>query len=234
MALLERERQATGVDARVTAFCSDSPGPGLHLEAEQAKADLLVVGSCMRGALGRAALGDDTRAALNGAPCAVAVAPKGYALRDRPIRTVGVAYNATPESIHALAAARELAAANHATIHVLEVVTMPSTVYAGFIASGLGETIDAMLEDARANLDQLSGVETHAVYGLAGEELAAFGDEVDVLVVGSRGYGPIRRMMVGSTTDYLERHGRCPLLVLPRIGVDAELADAQQAEFAPA
>lgn len=59
---------------------------------------------------------------------------------------------------------------------------MPSTMYAGFIAPGLGETIDAMLADARAKLDQLSGVETHAVYGLAGEELAAFGDEVDVLV----------------------------------------------------
>ena len=29
-------------------------------------------------------------------------------------------------------------------------------------------------------------------------------------------------MMVGSTCDYLERHGRCPLLVLPRMGVDAE------------
>ena len=28
------------------------------------------------------------------------------------------------------------------------------------------------------------------MYGLAGEELAAFGDEVDILVVGSRSYGP--------------------------------------------
>jgi nucleotide-binding universal stress UspA family protein len=226
---LEDERRMAGVDAQLITFLAQTPGRGLHLLAEREQADLLVVGSCIRGAFGRATLGDDTRAALNGAPCAVAVAPRGYALHDRPIRRVGVAYTATPESVNALAAARQLAAANHATVHVLQVVTLPSTAYAGFIAPGLGETIDAMLEDARTGLHQLSGVETRAVYGLAGEELAAFGDEVDVLVTGSRGYGPIRRLMVGSTCDYLERHARCPLLVLPRNGVAVELPAAAPA-----
>ena len=42
-------------------------------------------------------------------------------------------------------------------------------------------------------------MEGHAVYGLAGEELAAFGDQVDILVVGSRGYGPVKRLVLGST-----------------------------------
>ena len=51
---------------------------------------------------------------------------------------------------------------------------------------------------------------------MTGEELAAFGDDVDILVVGSRSYGPVRRMMLGSTSDYLERHARCSLVVLPR------------------
>jgi len=231
-ALLEDERRAAGVDAQLLTFCAETPGRGLHLQAEREQADLLVVGSCSRGAFGRATLGDDTRAALNGGPCAVAVAPRGYALHARPIRRVGVAYNATPESVNALAVARGLAAANRASVSVLQVVTMPSMAYAGFVAPGLGETIDMMLEDARAGLDQLSGVETRAVYGLAGEELAAFGDEVDVLVIGSRGYGPIRRLMVGSTCDYLERRGRCPLLVLPRQGVAVELAGTDPAAAA--
>jgi hypothetical protein len=68
------------------------------------------------------------------------------------------------------------------------------------------------------------------VYGLTGEELAAFGDELDVLVVGSRGYGPVKRLMLGSTSEYLERHARCSLVVIPRVavkpGVDAELSGA--------
>jgi hypothetical protein len=57
------------------------------------------------------------------------------------------------------------------------------------------------------------------VYGLTGEELATFGDQVDILVVGSRGYGPIRRLVLGSTAAYLERHARCSLLVLSRIAI---------------
>ena len=150
------ERRAAGDRGRRAAahLLRRPPGHALHLQAERENADLLVVGSCTRGAFGRATLGDDTRAALNGAPCAVAVAPRGYALHDRPLRRVGVAYNATPESVNALAAARELARCRiSATVHVLQVVTMPSSAYAGFVAPGLGETVEVMLEDARAGLD---------------------------------------------------------------------------------
>ena len=64
------------------------------------------------------------------------------------------------------------------------------------------------------------------MYGLTGEELAAFGDEVQLLVVGSRGYGPMKRLILGSTSDYLERHARCSLLVLPRsAGEPREIRD---------
>ncbi len=57
--------------------------------------------------------------------------------------------------------------------------------------------------------------------GLAGEELAVLSGEVDLIVVGSRGYGPIRRMVRGSTSNYLERHARCSLLVVPRTAISA-------------
>ncbi len=60
------------------------------------------------------------------------------------------------------------------------------------------------------------------MYGVAGEELAAFGGEVDILVVGSRGYGPVRRLVLGSTSNHLERHARCSLLVLPRLAMTAD------------
>jgi nucleotide-binding universal stress UspA family protein len=73
-----------------------------------------------------------------------------------------------------------------------------------------------MISEANERLGALEGVAGRAVYGLAGEELAAFGDEVQLLVVGSRGYGPMKRLILGSTSNYLERHARCSLLVLPR------------------
>jgi len=215
--LLERERAEVGVQAELLDIVAPSPGAGLHRQAEDQHADLLVVGSCGRGAFGRAMLGDDTRAALNGSPCAVAIAARGYAGRvDTPITKIGVAYNGSPESERALAKAREVAEPTRAEIEVLEVVAIPSYALTGLTAPSVGDTIDLMLTEANARLSHLPGVAGRAVYGLPGEELAAFGEEVDLLVVGSRSYGPVKRLVLGSTSDHLERHARCSLLVLPR------------------
>lgn len=231
--LLEQERAAADVKAELTSIVSMSPGRGLHEQAEEQNADLIVVGSCSHGAFGRAMLGDDTRAALNGAPCAVAIAPLGYAEHPVPIAKVGVAYNSSPESAAALAMARELAAPARATVHALEVVMIPTVAYTGIIPPALGDSVDLMIQEANSRMKEMPDVEGHAVYGLAGEELAAFGDQVDLLVVGSRGYGPVKRLVLGSTSDYLERHARCSLLVLPRAvdspGEDATAASELQA-----
>ncbi len=226
--LLERERIEADVKAELLSVVSASPGRGLHQQAEKQGADLLVVGSCGHGAFGRAMLGDDTRAALNGAPCAVAIASVGYAERREPIAKVGVGYNGSSESNAAVAVARALAAPTGATVHALEVVSIPSLAYGGLMAPAIGESIDALLQEASNRMEQLSDAEGRAVYGLTGEELAAFGDEVDILVVGSRSYGPVRRLMLGSTSDYLERHARCPLLVLPRVASIGEAATASE------
>jgi nucleotide-binding universal stress UspA family protein len=116
----------------------------------------------------------------------------------------------------ALAMARELAATSTATIHALDVVSLPTIVYGGYVGPSYQEAIEVPLERARQRLSELPDVTGRAVPGLAGEELAAFGDEVDILVIGSRGYGPVQRLVLGSTSNYLARHARCPLLVLPR------------------
>src|SRR5580704_12042427 len=63
MALLEGERAGSGVQAELVSVSAASAGAGLHRQAEEQSADLLVVGTCRRGSFGRAMLGDDTRAA---------------------------------------------------------------------------------------------------------------------------------------------------------------------------
>lgn len=215
--LLERERADAGVEAELASVVAAAPGAGLHHRAEEQGADLLVVGSCSHGAFGRAMLGDDTRAALNGAPCAVAIAARGYAGRaGNPISKVGVAYNGSPESERALATARDVAQPTGAQLEALEVVSIPSYAFTGLMSPAIGDSIDLMLTEANARMGQLPGVAGRAVYGLPGEELAAFGEDLDLLVVGSRSYGPVKRLVLGSTSDYLERHARCSLLVLPR------------------
>jgi nucleotide-binding universal stress UspA family protein len=215
--LLEDERAGAGIEAELISVVAPSPGAGLHERAEEQGADLLVVGSCGRGAFGRVMIGDDTRAALNGAPCAVAIGARGYGARPMPIAKIGVAYNGSPESVVALAKARELAQPTSAAVLARAVVTIPSYAYGGLMTPALGEGIDAMISEANERMSELEDVQGRAVYGLATEELAAFGDKLDLLVVGSRSYGPVRRLVLGSTSDYLERHARCSLLVLPRV-----------------
>src|SRR5271167_1566900 len=64
-ALLEKERDAAGVDAELAVVQASSPGRGLHERAEAQGADLLVLGTCRHGIVGRAVLGNDTRDAIN-------------------------------------------------------------------------------------------------------------------------------------------------------------------------
>ncbi len=222
--MLERERAATDSDAGLLSVVSFSPGRALHEQAERQSADLIVVGSCRHGIFGRAMAGDDTRAALNGAPCAVAIAAHGYAEHNPAISQVGVAYNGSPESVVALAAARRLAASTDAKLHALEVV---SPVSFGGMVVPVGDFIEEMVKEAGVRMAALADIDGRAVYGLAGEELARFGDELDLLIVGSRGYGPLQRMLSSSTSRYLERHARCSLLVLPR-GDVADTAGAEE------
>jgi nucleotide-binding universal stress UspA family protein len=217
--LLRHERAEAGVEAELISVTASTPGRGLHEQAEAQGADLIVVGSCSRGLLGRAMLGDDTRAALNGTPCAVAVAARGYATASKPLMRIGVGYDGSPESTAALAVARELASNGRGSVSALQIVTIPPVMYTGLMPPLLGESVDSMIEEARGRMEGMPDVEGRAVYGVPGEELSAFGDELDLLVVGSRNFGPVRRRVVGSTCDYLERHARCSLLTLPRVGV---------------
>ena len=215
--LLENERDAAAVAAELVSVVSPSAGRGLHEEAEAQGADLIVVGSCKRGVVGRVMVGDDASAALNGAPCAVGVAIGGYSHKAGPLAKLGVAYNGSPESESTLELARELASETGASVSALEVVHLSAYMLGGLaLTPPMGDAIEAMLNEAQARMDALEGVEGGASYGLAGEDLARFGDGIDLLIVGSRSFGPVRRVVFGSTSWYLERHAHCSLLVLPR------------------
>ena len=48
------------------------------------------------------------------------------------------------------------------------------------------------------------------------EELATMAEHLDLLVLGSRAYGPSGRLLSGRTSTQLARRAPCPLLVVPR------------------
>jgi nucleotide-binding universal stress UspA family protein len=42
------------------------------------------------------------------------------------------------------------------------------------------------------------------------------GEGLDLLVLGSRGYGPVRRVLLGGVSESVVRRSPCPVLVVPR------------------
>lgn len=222
--LLARERQGTWPDAETICVYDPSPGKALHQIARRQDTDLLVVGSCHHGAVGRVLLGDDTRAAFNGAPCALAIAPRGYTERDGGLRLVGVGYNATPESECALTAARQLAAANGATVEALWVVSHEDVRRQAPLPADWPTAGALLVTQTQERLDQTPGVTGHAVAGGPREELARLAHRADLLIVGSRGYGPVHSLFLGSVSSYLERHAASALLILPRARSVADAA----------
>lgn len=214
-----QERHGGGGDEQLREIESPSVGRGLHELACASRADLLVVGSCRRGLVGRVMIDDATADALNGAPCAVAIAPFGYAEHPAALSEIGVGYNGSPESKDALALARALAVEHGATLSAFQAVSVPSHVSALANGNGNGNLTESrpiMVEQARARISALGDIEPHAAYGVPVEELAVYSASLDLLVVGSRGYGPVGRLVHGSTSRRLGQTARCPLLVLTR------------------
>jgi len=214
--LLEKASEEAGVQAKLRWHGSPSVGRGLHELAELTEADLLVVGSSRRGLLGRVLIGDDTRAALNGAPCAIAIAPTGYSREPAVMREIGVAYNGSPESDRALKLARTVAAEHQTTLSAFEAVSTPAYFFLSAPYPVDSDSIQGRVDQARERIVALGGVEPHAAYGDPVEELTLYSASLDLLVVGSRGYGPLGRLVYGGVAQRLARTARCPLLVLTR------------------
>lgn len=217
MALLQEALRESGLQVEVTAIGSPSIGRGLHQLAERHGADLLVVGSTAQGLAGRVWIGGETIEALTGAPCAVAVAPLGYSSGQRSLTRIGVGFDYSNESRHALEVGRQLASRFDATLSAWYAIEMP-----WFRSAGMREDIRTVMDEAKVELAKLGGVEPHVVYGRAGDELGFHSDAVDLLVIGSRDYGPVGRLVHGSTTRKLASSCRCPLLVLTRAAREAE------------
>jgi nucleotide-binding universal stress UspA family protein len=201
-----------------------SPARALHDLAGAEAPLLMVIGSSSRGRLGRLSPGAVTDRVLHGAPCAVAVAPSGLSLEaaSAPLRRVGAAYVDAPDGHAALrtAAAIARAAAAHLRLYLvmrpadLYVTSRPpvNDPFAHDTARRDDAEAELRLGLAAAGDPSASGV---TLDGETTEALAAASSDSDLLVCGSRGFGPLRTLILGGTSHGLVRRAACAVLVVP-------------------
>jgi nucleotide-binding universal stress UspA family protein len=215
----EARQRLEGLGVETRGFGGGSPAGVITDLAEREDVDLVVVGSPHRGAVGRALIGSVAQSLLHGAPCPVAVAPRGYAEERRgPFRLIGVAFDGTRESRSALHRARELAEATGAAIRVLTAVAPPVALpgIVGYTPVNPPEP-ERVIDEGTKAVGPGVRVEGRRLEGPPADTLAkACEDGVDLLVAGSRGYGPVMRVLAGSVSTQLIDRAPCPVLVLPR------------------
>ena len=196
LAELEHELASAGVSARPVVVAAAVPARALQAIAERDDADLIVVGAPHRAGADRVLGGDVAAGTFRGAPCAVAVAPGGFAGREPTMGTVGVGFDDSPESREALRLGGRVARAAGAALRVVSVGSRA-----------------AQEQEAAAIAE---GGSFEAVAGRPATELARRSADLDLLVVGSRAHGPVRRLVLGSTSTRLVREAQCPVLIVPR------------------
>ena len=215
--LLDRELALCGPRASVRRVDAPSAGEGVDLAADEIGADLIVVGASRQHGLRRLVSGDDVREVLHRTARPIAVAPPGYGRHARPIARIAVAIDARPCSLVAMRHASALSEEAHATLIPVSIVE-PHYYTGGWTMVAI-PSVDPQSEmtAARERLGALAGPDLELVYGVPGEELARFSEHVDLLVCGSRHNGSAKRLILGSTSEYLTRHACSPLLITPAV-----------------
>jgi nucleotide-binding universal stress UspA family protein len=221
-------RDAVMPDARTAVRTDLSVARALRSVVAREHRDLLVVGSSHKAPEGSVRIGKRVRQLIGYAGFPLAIAPRGiHNKAEVPLRRIGVGYDGGADSESALAVASSISVAVGAELHVCGVVDdraksalwspdPDAPVLAG-LDDLVGNEIDVLRErtvavaharDPRAQVDIRRGRPADALL-----ELCA---DVDLLVIGSRRWGAVARLFLGSTGESLAYHATCPILIVPR------------------
>lgn len=137
--------------------------------------------------------------------------------------TIVVGVDGSPSSMRALAWAVEQATIEHRALTLLHAIHIETATYtdtAFIYPQEVREDLRAeghrTLAAARAEVEKLAPeIEVHEVFRFADSRdvLLEMSEDAAMLVVGSRGRGPLRSLLLGSVGVALARHAHCPIVV---------------------
>ena len=221
--LAERIVERDGGELKVVHVEKGSPADALQALAESGEADLMVLGSTHHAHLGSVSPGSVSEHLLHGARCRLVIAPKGYGDEDHSedrLRVAAVGFDGMAESYAALDEAAKLAAKFGGSLRVIGVATpVPAMGAAAAAQAGpeAGPDFQTQLSNAVAELPpELRALPVFERGDPVTKLLEAAEMGVDLLVLGSRGFGPVMRLLIGSVSSRVIREAPCPVLVVPR------------------
>ena len=215
--MLAAVRDRYGVEAQTRPIAGSSPARALQELAEAEKAALVVVGSSHVGRAGRVLPGSTGERLLHGSPCAVAVVPRGYRETEHGLpQRIGCGFDGGEESMAALHGAAELARALGAELDVIRAFRPDIAPVDADILADLAIHARAELDEAFEALPAMRSADRIFVERDAVDELVARSHELDILVIGSRGYGPLHAVLLGGVSGRVIRDAACPVIVVPR------------------
>ena len=192
--------------------------PTKALLAASAGAELLVVGARGVGGFQRLLLGSVSEGCLHHAtrPLAIirsASPPEPAAAgedrqRSGPARIV-VGVDGSDSARRAMRWALEEARLRRAAVDVVHAWHVPYTVHSPF--AGIPMAIEVVEKSARAVLDRVVDGEDLRRQPAPVERILV----CDLVVLGSRGLGGFKGLLLGSVTHHVAHHVRCPLVVIP-------------------
>ena len=186
-------------------------------------ADLLVVGARGLGPVRRLLLGSVSQACLHHATCPLAIVRDGTLDAGERLRRVVVGIDGSDTAGHALDWALEAGRLHQARVEVVHAWTLPYGVGQPFVSVGFDSTpLEAAARrtlDAAVDAADTSGLPAPVTRTLAiGNPSAVLLEaavDADLMVVGSRGLGGFKGLVLGSVSHHIAHHATCPVVVLP-------------------
>ena len=235
--LLEAQERVAGLGIPVTAAVVTGDAAGVLVELSK-DYGIAVVGTRGRGGFTERLLGTVSSALPAHAGCPVVVVPHrqpapgaddaqrrdGDAVHE--VKRIIVGVDGSPSAEVALRAAVQQAKVWGAEL--VAVAGVPVGTGAGVLA-WLPAQVDheQVLADVKAGLDVIVDrfeaeaggdlrIKRIVLDGTGAELLTEFSTAADLLVVGSRGRGGFRGLLLGSTSQAVLHHSKCPVLVVNR------------------
>jgi nucleotide-binding universal stress UspA family protein len=165
-------------------------------------------------------IGSVASSLLSGSPAPVVVAPVGYSRQTHEApQTIAVGFDGTEESKLALRRAEAIAGRVKAKPELITVLKPPAAL--PVLVPGYAPRVPAfpaeVMDEGISSVDQALGAESIRLDGDPATELIERCVQgVDLLVLGSRGYGPLGRVLLGSVSRSVAQHAPCPVMVVPR------------------